>query len=270
MFWILKVLPKKILSRIAGLLARVRYPAFLLQSFLKWFISKYKIETSEFKKELKEFDSFSNFFIRELKGGVRPIGPEMVSPVDGTLVSVQPVENGKLLQVKGINYSVKDLLGLETVPENLEGGEVYTLYLAPRDYHRIHSPLESKILERIHIPGTLWPVNDWSIKNIKQVFCVNERVVLRMQAQVGEYFLVMVGATNVGSIGLSFEELRTNKSGQQFSKKSFDDLSVDKGQELGTFYLGSTVVLVFPNGQTRCEKEMGAIKMGEALGAIND
>ncbi len=265
MFVILKFLPRKLISRVAGVLASIEYPSFIFQAFLKNFVQSNKIDASEFELPLSEFKSFNQFFVRDLKASARPIEDGIVSPVDGAIQSVQVAENGVCLQVKGINYTVDELIGEEVSQSDFVPGEVYTLYLAPRDYHHIHVPVDSVVKERIHVPGTLWPVNDWSINNIPKVFCVNERIVLRMDSEVGEYFLVMVGATNVGSIGLTFEDLRTNKPGLSYSKKKLDDVKLAKGERAGTFYLGSTVVLVFGAGKTSSVKNEGEIKLGQVL-----
>ena len=262
MYALLRFLPRKLLSRFVGVIVSIPLPSLVLLPILKSFISANKIDSSEFQKPLEEFGSFGEFFVRDLKPESRPIGADIVSPVDGHLSSVQEAQDGTLVQAKSINYTVPELLGTTY----FSAGEVYTLYLAPRDYHQVHVPIESRLIERVHIPGTLWPVNDWSISNIPRVFCVNERVVLRLEASFGEYYLVMVGATNVGSMSLSFEDLRTNRQNQQLSRRTFDNMSLAKGDKLGVFNLGSTVILLFPKGATYFLKEGGDLRMGESIG----
>jgi len=261
MYALLRYLPRKLLSRLTGVLVEIPLPRFLLDAILNNFVKSNKIDVSEFAEPLSSFKTFGQFFTRELKPECRLIETDIVSPVDGSIESVQLAQDGQCIQAKGIEYSVSELIGTS----EFEAGEVYTIYLAPRDYHHIHIPADSKLEDRQHILGTLWPVNAWSVENIPKVFCVNERVVLRLSAEFGEFYLVMVGATNVGSIGLSFEQLRTNRAGQSYSKKSYGDLDLKKGQKAGTFFLGSTVILLFPKGKTVSSLDSGTVKMGQTI-----
>jgi len=269
------------MSRAAGKLAGLKLPKSMMQAVIKRFIKKFNIDVSEIALPLSEFDTLQSFFIRKLKDGVRPIDEStdaIVSPCDGAYGQNGVVEQGLLLQVKGKSFRLADLLCDEKWSKSLEGGSYAVLYLSPRDYHRFHSPCDMVVDEAVHVPGRLWPVNQWAVSNVEEVFCANERIVMKcMQELKGTgqnpvpFAIVAVGATMVGKVKLAFDEkLSTNEKGSTFRRQSYAafQATLAKGQELGRFEFGSTLVVVLPKEMGSLErKESGTpIRMGQRIG----
>lgn len=255
---LLKFLPKNHLSFVAGTLARLKVPV-LSKYFVRWFIKRYRVDTSNIVKPVAEYDCLADFFVRELRPGSRPIGSGLVSPADGTLRGFGPVHNGTVEQIKGKSYKLRDLLGGEEMAGRFSGGTYFNLYLSPRDYHHVHSPVSGEISALTYIPGKLWPVNDWTVSRIQDLFAVNERMVIYIKSTAGLVAVVMVGATNVGKITLAFDNLCANslkrvcKIGRPESVvKDFNTpIAIKAGERLGTFHLGSTVVVLCEGGKLR-------------------
>jgi phosphatidylserine decarboxylase len=250
-YWILWIIPKKVLSRGLGVLAEVAWPQFLLQPLLRAFVSYYGINLKESRKTLAEFRSFNDLFTRELKAGVRPVGEgPFVHPADSVLVQAGWVESLFYLQAKKVPYTVAQLLpGYDTTP--FKGGGQYALYyLCPRDYHRVHSPVKGQVLSVTHVPGLLWPVNQWSSENIEGLFYKNERLIVSLQTTEGLVVVILVAATNVGQMSLSFDStlrekcLKAKRVWTQNYENNQTPLCLEKGQELGTFHMGSTVIVL--------------------------
>lgn len=247
-----------------------------MQWLIKRFIKKFNVDVSEVAQPLTEFDTLQSFFIRKLKDGVRPIDESadaIVSPCDGAYGQNGVVEHGLLLQVKGKSFRLADLLCDEKWSKSLEGGSYAVLYLSPRDYHRFHSPCDMIVSEAAHVPGRLWPVNQWAVSNVDEVFCVNERIVMKaIQNQNGTPFaIVAVGATMVGKVKLAFDEkLSTNEKGSAFRRQSYAafQATLAKGQELGRFEFGSTLVVVLPKEAGSLDrKEPGTkVRVGQRIG----
>ncbi|HEY0371997.1 MAG TPA: phosphatidylserine decarboxylase, partial [Thermoanaerobaculia bacterium] len=162
MYRYLRYVPKNHLSRTIGRLVHARLPKPLARKLVHWFARTYQIDTDSAGKPLHEYPSIGHFFIRELREGLRPIEGDFVSPVDGTLRNFGTVLNGRLDQVKGKSYTLARFLGDENA-SRYENGTFFNLYLSPQDYHHIHSPVGGQIVRSVHIPGKLWPVNDWSL-----------------------------------------------------------------------------------------------------------
>lgn len=226
----------------------IRFPKWLQVKLNSAFAARYKINLSEAEKSIEEYLSIGDFFIRKLKAGVRPIGDgEYVHPADSKLTARGIITQGQMIQAKGRRYSVEQFLSVSSAAEWLDG-YFLTYYLCPTDYHRVHSPVEGWIKEVRYIPGMLWPVNDWSVANIDQLFIKNERVVVEIMTIKGPIEVVFVGATNVGSIKLSFEPMvQTNHTHQRVPQNwrySENAIKVKKGEELGMFCMGSTVIVV--------------------------
>jgi phosphatidylserine decarboxylase len=211
------------------------------------------------------------FFTRPLKEGSRPVGDGVVSPVDGVVIEHGPIEEGRLLQVKGRTYSVHRLLTQAVDSERYRDGYFATIYLAPHNYHRIHSPVDGEVREAVLVPGTLWPVNSWSVNNIDGLFTVNERVITQIATSTGEVSVVAVGAFNVGSISVTFDpELRSNSHVRSITRRCYSPArAVKKGEHIGTFHLGSTVVLLFDRQTVAAGAlvgiERGEVRMGQSL-----
>jgi phosphatidylserine decarboxylase len=251
---ILRYLPKSWISYLVGKLAHTPLPIFLSTPIILWFVNRYKVDLSEVKNDISTFRSLGKFFIRELKPTVRPIQTEPVSPADSFLRSAGIIpESGILTQIKSLTYATESLLGSKADADIFSDGLFFNFYLSPKDYHRVHSPVSGIVTKVTHIPGALWPVNDWSLYSIKNLFCVNERVITYIKSDFGLVAVVMVGATNVGRISLSFCDLVSNcapwrpKVKQERVFLSDPVTKIAAGEHLGTFHLGSTVVLFLSN-----------------------
>ena len=266
--WILYFIPKNLLSFIVGKLAQVCWPKPLGSWTVQWFIKRYHINVSE--AEYDSYPSIGELFVRRLKPGVRPISQESyVHPVDAEIVMAHQIESDHLIQTKNKTYSLKKFIyGTEEELLTLGGGQAVTYYLCPTDYHRVHSPVDGEIEFCQYIPGRLWPVNPWSVEHISQVFSINERVVIWIQTQKGSIAVVMVGATNVGRITLSFDpQIITNN--KHFRKPSRTNYTpphfIRKGEELGIFYMGSTVIVLAAPDVIGGKQALGRNPLGDRL-----
>jgi len=237
-----------------GFLAHVKLPSPLSRMLIRAFAKSYSISVEEAERELHEYPSIGEFFIRNLKPGNRPIGEGIVSPVDGTLRSFGTIVGGVLPQVKGKTYSVTTFLQDETEAQKFNGGTFLNLYLSPQDYHSVHVPLDGVVRKSVHVPGKLFPVNDYALDRVNELFAVNERVISYIATETFTYALIMVGATNVGKISVVYDKFLSNRF--RFWKKEERLVSYDKsyaepvklakGDKIGTFHLGSSVVLLIP------------------------
>jgi phosphatidylserine decarboxylase len=246
---ILSFLPKAYLSWCVGRLVYLRLPGPLAKLSVQIFARMYGIDTDAATKSLSEYSSIGDFFVRDLRPELRPIGDGIVCPVDGTLRCYEDVSSsGQLTQVKGREYSLESLLGGGECAERFKGGQLWNFYLSPTDAHHIFSPVAGSIVETVHVPGALWPVNDWALNAIDGLFVKNERIVAFIESEFGMVAVVMVGATNVGRISLSYSSLETNVAPWIAKKLTriphSEPISIDKGGKLGTFHMGSSVLLV--------------------------
>ncbi len=242
----MRAVPKKPLSRMVRRLASV--PSKMA---VRRFAARYGAAVEEAEKPLEEYESVLDFFTRRLKPGLRPIDADpkvLVSPVDGCLPTQGPVEEGLLLQAKGRRYRLSDLLAEEGAEVRYRRGAYFTFYLAPKDYHRIHAPVSGFITEMTYVPGQLYPVNPAAVAHVEGLFAKNERLITHLQSEdFGRVAVVKVGATCVGHIKVTYEpEVTTNVGDKQVARKRYEDgaLQVKKGQELGVFEMGSTVIVV--------------------------
>ncbi len=273
----LRVLPRNWLSRAAGRFAALRLPGPLVRAEIALFARAVGADLSEVREPLGSFESLQAFFTRALRDGARPIDPAddaLVAPCDGAWGESGAIEGGRALQVKGRPYSVADLLASREDAAELEGGTFATFYLAPRDYHRFHSPCDVTVERARYVPGTLWPVNALGLHAIDSLFAQNERIAARMRARRGGFplYLVAVGATMVGKIRLRFDALETNVTGARAQLHTYPDgVPLAKGQEWGHFEFGSTLVLVAPRGALRLDARPpgGRLRMGERIGALS-
>ena len=275
----MKLLPKNAASRAFGIVTRLRIP-FVSKALRNVFANYYKLNMEESEYPLSHYRNIGELFIRRLKPGARPVADsEIVSPVDGVLSQTGVFdENQKLIQAKGKYYTLKDLLRDEAMAKRFEGGAFATIYLAPFNYHRIHSPVKGELVDAAYCPGTLWPVNVGSVERVEGLFCINERLTSRIRLEDGsEILVVKVGATNVGRIGVVYsEELLVNAGKLPRDCKRFDwvpstKVTFEKGGELGRFEMGSTVILVVDKKIHERHPELftsrlgQAVKVGEAL-----
>lgn len=263
-----RLLPKKALSRTVGKIVRAKNPKWFAVKARDWFIKRYKININEAELDLDAYPTIGDLFIRKLKKGIRPIGQGIVHPCDGNLTVAGEMHGGTLVQTKGISYSLNELLKDPNAEHKFEGGKYLTYYLCPTDYHRVHSPVEGEVTSVVHVPGRLWPVNPWSVENISQLFAINERVVFNIKTAQGPVALVMVGATNVGEISVAFDEsIRTNRPEADVldEKVYIPHIPIQKGAELGTFHMGSSVVVVYPKGMLSKIPRLGPVKLAESV-----
>lgn len=255
MYRYLRYVPKNHLSRTVGRLVHARLPKPLARKLVHWFARTYQIDVDAAGQPLHEYPSIGHFFIRELREGLRPIESDFVSPVDGTLRNFGVVTNGRLEQIKGKSYTLARFLGDENA-SRYENGTFFNLYLSPQDYHHIHSPVGGEIVRSVHIPGMLWPVNDWSLANVDELFSINERVVTYIDCDLGRVAVVMIGATNVGKISVVYDSFISNapNAGGTVARDYDPGIDITTGARLGTFHMGSSVVVLLEPGRIDLER----------------
>lgn len=274
----LRMLPVNALSRAAGRFAALRLPGPLQRAEIRAFGSLFGVAFDEARDDVSSFATFQQFFTRALREGARPIdaAPDaLVSPCDGAWGSAGTIDGGTLLQVKGRPYSVAALLGSEDDARAFEGGCFATLYLSPRDYHRFHAPAAATVTRARYLPGALWPVNSIGLEGVDGLFARNERICAHMQldAPGGALCLVAVGATMVGSVLVTFDDLTTNRRDAQPAARDYRDepaRRLQKGEEWGRFQFGSTIILLAAPGVARLDvKEPGTpLRLGERIGTL--
>jgi phosphatidylserine decarboxylase len=240
------LLPKYLLTRLAGFLANcniVWLKNYLIQDFVK----KYPVNMQEaLETNPLAYENFNAFFTRHLKADARPIASNrFVSPADGYISQGGRLQKDKLLQAKGIYYTVTQLLACPDEAQKYDDGDFLTIYLSPKDYHRIHMPVSGRLVKQTYVPGTLYSVQPFTTEHIPGLFSRNERLVLHFETDFGPMAVILVGATIVGCIGTTWDGdiPRQNK----IHEKTLDTpIELNKGAELGYFKLGSTVIMVFP------------------------
>jgi phosphatidylserine decarboxylase len=259
------------LSRLAGWLADRHVPSPILVPFVRAWARIYGADLAEAAEPVGAFGSFNAFFTRALRDGVRPIDARpgvVVSPTDSRLTGLGVVPgDGRIEQVKGQAYSLDALLASPEEAEPYRGGLHATLYLSPGMYHRVHAPVDGCIVGWRYVPGRLYPVNPPAVRSVPGLFTRNERVVVFLEAdELGLIALVLVGAANVGRITLRFTELATNAGAAAVRDHPSEPLPVRRGEELGAFNLGSTVVLVVANPALAANVSPGVlVRVGEAV-----
>ena len=272
---LLSLVPKNALSRAVGAACRISGPKGFVKFAIRNFAKAYGVDASESERPIEEYPTFTEFFTRRLKPGLRPIAPgELlpISPVDGTVGEAGEIHEGKMVQAKGRNYTLPELIGGPDAVEQaarFEGCTYVTIYLAPYNYHRIHSPLGGEITGYTAVPGHLWPVNASGLRNVDKLFCVNERLSTFIETKRGPCCVVKVGATNVGRIRALYADVVTNlRRTRTLERKTLQKpVHVEKGGELAMFEMGSTVVLLFHPKFTLGPKIVPGtpIKLGEPL-----
>jgi len=271
----LSALPKNALSRLVGRVTDARLPSALLRPAMRAFAGAYRIDLGECPP-LETYPTFGRFFARPLLPGRRPVAAGedvVVSPVDGVVSETGLATAGKLVQAKGIDYSLAALLGGLELGRRFEGGSWATIYLSPQDYHRIHFPLGGRVTGWRYVPGELWPVNAASVRTVPGLFTVNERLVTLMETPLGAAAVVSVGATVVGRVRAAFDPAVpcTDQAGaREIQARDYQQpIPVEKGAELGAFEMGSTVILVFAPGRVALDPRVvpGArVRVGQAIG----
>ena len=272
---LLKILPRRWISRVAGAFAGVRWPGPLQRRLLDWFAMRYSVNVAEAERPLHEYRSLNEFFTRALIPGARPVDPRagfFVSPVDAVVSQRGLAENGRLIQAKGIDYSVEELLAPSELSGRFRDGAYTVLYLSPPDYHRIHTPCAGKVVSFQFSPGTLYPVNRAAVLGIHGLFHRNERLTSFIETEShGVVAVVKVGATNVGKIRVVYSDFHTNRAflRKPRAEETQPPFPVERGAELGRFEMGSTVILLFEAGRAEFLPHVAPgvrVKMGEAMG----
>ena len=247
-------------SSIFGKLAGIKRPRWLVQCAINTYSAWYGVRLDEAVRPIAEYDTLADFFVRDLKPGLRPMPAALnecvVCPVDGTLREQGFIRQGRALQVKGLSYEIADLLGSAEDASAFEGGSFWNFYLSPADYHQVHCPASGNIVESRHIPGNLWPVNGLFVRWKKGLFVSNERLVTCIEVNRGIVALVMVGAFNVGSMSVRYDAWTTNRPGCSSSETHHyaAPIPVKVGDRLGCFHMGSAVVLLSSKGVCQAQE----------------
>lgn len=273
----LRAVPKNALSRLVGGLTRARLPKPVRCAAMRAFAARYGVDLSECG-DLESFETFVEFFSRPLRPGLRPIAggdDVIVSPVDGVVSQAGRAEGSRLLQAKGIEYTLEALLCDAALAARFRGGAFATLYLSPRDYHRIHFPLGGRVVGYRYVPGQLWPVNPASVRGVPGLFTVNERLATLLETPLGACAVVAVGATIVGRIRVYYDPaapLSNRPRAEPVARDYAEPIPVRKGQELGAFEMGSTVILLLEPGRAALlagVAEGARVRVGERLGGAS-
>lgn len=266
------VLPQHALSRFAGSIAASTSP-WLRDRLIRRFVAAYGVDLSEAARGIGEFTSFNDFFTRELKPGARPLadtGEFILSPADGAVSQLGPVTGGRIIQAKGRDYSVAEILGCSAAEAaRFEGGGFITIYLSPKDYHRVHMPAAGTLSATSYIPGDLYSVNTATAAGVDRLFARNERLSCRFDGPDGHFASVMVGAMIVAGIDTVWPNaFRTHAAAPVHEDFAGVGRIFAAGDEMGRFYLGSTVVLLFEPGRVEWIeglKPADPLRMGQAI-----
>jgi phosphatidylserine decarboxylase len=273
----LKVLPQHWMSAMAGTLAGLPTPRPLRAASVKAFGRVFGVDFDEVKEPLDTFGSLNAFFTRELKDGARPVDPDpaaLVSPCDGAWGACGTITDDTALQLKGRPYSVRMMLHDDEKARLFDGGTFATLYLSPRDYHRFHSPCDGDVVGLRYVPGALWPVNGAGLQFVDGLFTKNERIIAwlrprhRPDALVA---MVAVGATMVGKIRVTFDDLTTNVASPTTTVRAYEPpVPLARGQEWGRFLFGSTIVLLATKGAftVEAQPEGSPLRLGTRIGHL--
>ena len=272
------LLPHHLLSRLIGYAADCR-AAWFKNRLIGWFAKQYQVDMSEAQiEDLNAFEHFNAFFTRALKPGARPLEQSpgaVLCPADGAVSQLGKIEHGRVFQAKGHSFSLVELLGGDSErAKPFMGGAFATIYLSPKDYHRVHMPLAGTLTEMVYVPGRLFSVNQSTAENVPELFARNERVVCLFDTERGPMAVVLVGAMIVASIetvwaGLVTPPKRSLKT-FRYDEAARAPIVLDKGAELGRFKLGSTAIVLFGADQVQWAQELAAgspVQMGQLLGS---
>ncbi len=266
------LLPKQILTEIAGKVASAQ--ASWTPSLIEWFIGRYKVNMAEAANpDIHSYATFNDFFTRALKPGARPLSEAgYVCPVDGAISQFGPIDNDQLFQAKGHRYSTTALVGGDAkLAAQFQDGSFATIYLSPKDYHRIHMPCDGRLTRMIYVPGDLFSVNPVTARGVPGLFARNERVVCVFDTEQGEFVLTLVGATIVGSMATVWHGVVNPPRTGDVREWRYDDqqINLKKGDEMGRFLLGSTVVMLFKKDTLQFNPQWAPalpVRMGEVMG----
>ena len=269
------LLPKQALTALAGLIARWHGGRWTT-GLIRWFVQRYQVNMQEAANpDPASYASFNDFFTRALKDGARPMAAaDLICPVDGSISQFGRMDHDQLFQAKGHTYSSTALVGGDAaLAARFDGGSFATLYLSPKDYHRIHMPCDGRLTRMVHVPGELFSVNPVTARGVPGLFARNERVVCVFETERGPFVLVLVGATIVGSMATVWHGVvNAKRTGTvcEWHYDAEDDAAVHlrQGEEMGRFLLGSTVVMLFPQGPLAFNPAWvpgRAIRLGEPM-----
>ena len=305
LFVLLTLLPKNAMSRAMGRVTSMQLPGPIQRAEIRLFAALAGVAIEEARDDVADFASLQQFFTRALRPGARPLEGDdktLVSPCDGAWGESGTIESGTMMQVKGRAYRVADLLCDEDLATAYEGGRYATFYLSPRDYHRFHTPTAGRITRVEYIPGALWPVNSIGLLGVDGLFAQNERLCAYLELGPGAFeprpgalelspgegagvqsgdscpvsspgiAMIAVGATMVGSVRLTFDEMRTNVANGSPERRDFaaNAPTFARGEEWGTFEFGSTIVMLTPPGEIELDSRATgtALRLGEAIGSV--
>ena len=268
------LLPKQALTVLAGKLASAEAGS-LTTSVIRWFVGRYNVNMAEAANpDIASYKSFNEFFTRPLQDGARPFAAaDFLCPVDGAISQFGAIERDQIFQAKGHSYSTTALVGGDReLAAQFENGSFATLYLSPRDYHRIHMPCAGKLTRMIYVPGALFSVNPTTARGVPGLFARNERVVCVFESDFGPFVLTLVGATIVGSMATVWHgQVNPPRPGviREWRYDATSAVNLEKGAEMGRFLLGSTVVMLLPKDSLAFNPDWSParpIRMGEAMG----
>jgi phosphatidylserine decarboxylase len=269
------LLPKRVLTVLAGRCAASR-AAWWTRRVIPWFIARYGVDMDEAADpDAGGYACFNDFFTRALREGARPLAlADYVCPVDGAVIQCGAIEDDQLLQAKGHRYSTHALVGGDgALAAQFDNGSFVSLYLSPRDYHRIHMPCDGRLARMIHVPGELFSVNPTTARSVPGLFARNERVVCVFDSARGPFVMVLVGATIVGSIATAWHGVVNPPRLEAMREWRYDEQTrfLGQGEEMGRFLLGSTVIMLFPMDTLRLRTDWvpgRAVRMGEAMASV--
>ena len=267
------LLPKKLVTQLAGRFASAELDG-VTQAAISRFVAHYGVDMSEAAEpDITRYASFNDFFTRALRAGARPLADaDYVCPVDGAISQFGAIERDQIFQAKGHHYSTCALLAGDTaLAAEFEHGQFATIYLSPKDYHRIHMPCAGRLQRMVYVPGDLFSVNPTTARGVPGLFARNERVVCVFDTARGPFVLVLVGATIVGSMATVWHGVVNPPRPGEIKRWNYADKLVElaKGAEMGRFLLGSTVVLLWPKGTLKFNPDWapgGAVRMGQMMG----
>ncbi len=270
---IIGILPKSSISRIFGYIALIPLPLVFMNMLIKWYSKKFGVNLEEAIIPEKGFKNLNSFFTRKLKDGVLIIDKDeksLVATTDSRIDEFGDITEDVMIQAKGLDYSLRDLIP-SVMAESFIDGKFITLYLSPGDYHRIHSPVSGKITGFYNIPGKLYSVQESVVKSLKGLFVVNERLVTYIDTGKGMTAVCKIGALNVGKISIPYDNVVTNKFLRKRNEVIYPDGKepvIKKGEEVGVFNMGSTVIILFEKGMIdfKSFKRGEKVRVGQAIG----
>jgi phosphatidylserine decarboxylase len=272
--WFQHLLPQHALSRLILRATRVRTPWFK-NALVRGFLKLYAIDMTEAAQcDPLSFGSFNEFFTRALKPGARSIAADpaaIACPVDGTISEAGSIDGERLVQAKGRCYTLTELLAAQAWARDFEGGSFATIYLAPFNYHRVHMPLRGQLEDTVYVPGRLFSVNAATAAHVPKLFARNERVLTLFDTAFGQVAVIMVGALNVGSIATVWAGDIAPAARRVIARLPHQDVLLEKGEELGRFNMGSTVILLFQRNRARWHVDVRAgatVRLGQSMGSL--